>query len=69
MATLTPTPSPTPDPPIRLIRPVEAPAAGPLAGVPAMVALPSFIVGAVAFGMVLIGSCRPGRSALRFRSS
>ena len=57
MATLTPTPTPTPtpDPPIRLIRPAEEPAGGPLAGEPAMVALPSFIVGAVAFGMVLIG--------------
>jgi uncharacterized protein len=51
----TPTPTPPPDQPIRLIRPAEEPPAGPLAGEPAIVALPSFIVGAVAFGMVLIG--------------
>ena len=35
--------------------PTEAPAAGPLASDPSMVAFPSFIVGAVTLGMVLIG--------------
>ena len=40
--------------PARTARP-EPPAKGPLAGEPALVAYPSFIVGAMAFGMVLIG--------------
>lgn len=54
MATPSPTPTPSPDKPVRLV-PREEPATGPLAGEPALVALPSFIVGAVAFSMVLIG--------------
>ena len=51
----TPSPVPPPEQPIRLVPPPEAPATGPLAGEPSLIALPSFIVGAVAFGMVLIG--------------
>ena len=50
------TPSPSPEQhPVRLVPRAEEPAAGPPAGDPAMVALPSFIVGSVALGMVLIG--------------
>lgn len=57
MATSTPTPAPrlSPEQPVRLVPPVEAPVRRPLAGDPSLVGLPSFIVGAVAFGMVLIG--------------
>jgi succinate-acetate transporter protein len=55
MATATPVPGPGPEQPIRLVPPVEEPIRKPLAGDPSLVALPSFIVGAVAFGMVLIG--------------
>jgi len=55
MATPSMTPGPAPEQPIRLVPPVEEAAKGPLAGEPALVGLPSFIVGAVAFGMVLIG--------------
>jgi len=51
----TPSPSPTPQQPVRLVPQVEEPAKGPLAGDPAMVGLPSFLVGAVTVGMVLIG--------------
>lgn len=51
----TPGPVPPPDQPIRLVPPSEGPAAGPLAGEPALIGFPSFIVGVVAFGMVLIG--------------
>jgi len=53
MATLSPTPSP--EQPVRLLPVPEPPAKGPLAGEPALVGYPSFIVGAMAFGMVLIG--------------
>jgi uncharacterized protein len=55
MATPSPTPSPTPQQPVRLVPQIEEPAAGPLAGDPAMVGLPSFVVGAVTLGMVGIG--------------
>ncbi len=55
MATPTPVPGAGPEQPIRLVPPVEEPVRKPLAGDPSLVALPSFIVGAVAFGMVLIG--------------
>lgn len=55
MATPSPTPTPGPQPPVRLVPQVEETDAGPLAGDPAMVALPSFVVGAVTLGMVLIG--------------
>ena len=60
MATPTPTapvpsPSPSPEQTIRLVPPVEARVRRPLAGDPSLVGLPSFIVGAVAFAMVLIG--------------
>ncbi len=55
MATPTPTPAPIPEQPIRLVPPVGEPVRRPLAGDPSLVGLPSFIVGAVAFGMVLIG--------------
>jgi len=51
----TPTPVPPPEQHIRLVPPSEAAATGPLAAEPSLIALPSFIVGAVAFGMVLIG--------------
>ena len=50
------TPSPSPDQqPVRLVPRAGEPAVGPPAGDPAMVALPSFVVGSVALGMVLIG--------------
>ena len=49
------TPVPSPEQPVRLVPPTEEPAAGPLASDPSMVAFPSFIVGAVTLGMVLIG--------------
>jgi uncharacterized protein len=55
MATPSLTPGPAPEQPVRLVPPVEEPARGAMAGEPALVGLPSFIVGAVAFGMVLIG--------------
>jgi succinate-acetate transporter protein len=55
MATPTPTPAPPPEQPLRIVGPAEEPTRGPLAGEPAIVGLPSFIVGAVALGMVLIG--------------
>lgn len=55
MATPTQPLKPPPDQPVRLVGPAEEPAGGPLAGIPAMVAYPSFVVGAMAFGMVLIG--------------
>jgi uncharacterized protein len=51
----TPSPVPPPEQPIRLVPPSEAPATGPLAAEPSLIALPSFLVGAVAFAMVLIG--------------
>lgn len=55
MATPSLTPRPAHGQPIRAVPPVEEPARGPLAGEPALVGLPSFIVGSMAFGMVLIG--------------
>lgn len=55
MATHSIAPRPAPGQPIRAVPPVEEAAQGPLAGEPALVGLPSFIVGAVAFGMVLVG--------------
>lgn len=51
----TPSPSPTPQQPVRLVPPVEHPKAEPLAGNPAIVGFPSFVVGAVTIGMVNIG--------------
>ncbi len=51
----TPSPSPTPQQPVRLVPPVEEPTKGPLAGDPGLVGFPSFVLGGVAFGMVLIG--------------
>ncbi len=54
MAAATTSPVLIPDEP-RLVALTEVPAARPLAAEPAMLALPSFIVGAVAFAMVLIG--------------
>ena len=50
-----PVPSPAPLEPVRHLRPVEEVAPGPLAGDPAILGLPSFIVGAVALGMVFLG--------------
>jgi uncharacterized protein len=49
------TPRLSPKEPVRLVPPTGEPIAGPPASDPAMVALPSFIVGSVALGMVLIG--------------
>ena len=49
------TPHSSPEQPVRLVPRAEGPAAGPPASDPAMVAFPSFVVGAVALGMVLIG--------------
>jgi len=51
----TPTPSPRPEQPVRLVPPIGEPATGPLAGEPGLVGLPSFIVGSLAFGLVLTG--------------
>lgn len=51
----TPSPRPLPEQPVRLVPPAGEPATGPLAGEPGIVALPSFIVGALAFGLVLTG--------------
>jgi uncharacterized protein len=51
----TPTPSPPPGEPVRLVRSAPERATGPLGGDPAWLALPSFVVGSVAFGMALIG--------------
>ena len=55
MATPSPSPSPSPEQPVRLVSPAEEPAARPPGSDPAMVGFPSFIVGAVTIGMVLIG--------------
>ncbi len=41
--------------PVRLVPPTEASVAGPRASNPGMVAFPSFVVGAVTLGLVLIG--------------
>ncbi len=49
------TPSPSPEQPVRLVPRGEAPVAAPPASNPSLVAFPSFIVGAVTVGMVLIG--------------
>jgi uncharacterized protein len=49
------TPSPSPEQPVRLIPPTEEQGATPPASDPAIVAFPSFVVGALALGMVLIG--------------
>ena len=51
----TPSPSASPKEPVRLVTRSEEPTTGPSGGDPAMVALPSFIVGSVALAMVLIG--------------
>lgn len=48
-------PSPTPQEPVRLVHSADDPAAGLLSGDPGMVGLPSFIIGAVALGLVSIG--------------
>jgi hypothetical protein len=48
-------PQPTTKEPIRLVQPAEAPVAGPLAGDPGMLGLPSFIAGSVALGLAAIG--------------
>jgi uncharacterized protein len=55
MATPSPSPSPAPQQPVRLVPPAEERLAEPLAGEPSLVALPSFLIGAVTIGMVLIG--------------
>jgi uncharacterized protein len=47
-------PSSAPNEPVRLVQPTSAPVAGPLAGEPGMLGLPSFIVGSVALGLVAI---------------
>ena len=46
--------NPTHDEPVRLVHSADEAATGPLAGDPALLGLPSFIVGAVALGLVLI---------------
>ena len=51
----TPIPNASPKEPVRLVHSTEEPAAGPLASDPGMLGLPSFIVGAVAIGLVAIG--------------
>jgi uncharacterized protein len=51
----TPSPSPSPEQPVRLVSPAKEPAVEPPASNPSMVAFPSFVVGAVTIGMVLIG--------------
>lgn len=48
-------PKPTSDEPVRLVQPTEAPVAGPLAGDPGMLGLPSFLAGSVALGLAAIG--------------
>jgi succinate-acetate transporter protein len=55
MAASIPAPGPAPGEPVRLVRSAPEPATRPLAGDPAMLALPSFIVASVVFGMALIG--------------
>ena len=57
MAAPTPTqvPSPRHGDPVRLVRSGPERVTGPLGGEPAWLALPSFVVGSVAFGMALIG--------------
>jgi len=57
MAAPNPTPltNAPPGEPVRLVRSVPERATGPLGGDPAWLALPSFVVGSVAFGMALIG--------------
>ena len=48
-------PNPAPKKPVRLVPPAGQPAAGPLAGDPGMLGLPSFIIGSVALGLISIG--------------
>jgi succinate-acetate transporter protein len=55
MAVPIPSPSAAPKEPVRLVHSAEEVATGPLGGDPAILGLPSFIVGAVALAMVLIG--------------
>lgn len=55
MATPSPTRTPTSTQPVRLVTPGEQHAPGLLAGDPGLIGLPSFIVGAVALGLVQIG--------------
>ncbi len=47
--------SPTHDEPIKLVKAPEVTVTGPLGGDPALLGLPSFIVGSVALGLVQIG--------------
>jgi uncharacterized protein len=47
--------NPTHDEPIKLVHTAEETVTGPLAGDPALLGLPSFIVGSVALGLVQIG--------------
>ncbi len=46
----------TPDEPVQLVRPVETAPTGPLAGDPALLGFPSFIVGSVAIGLTFAGA-------------
>ena len=55
MATPSPTTTPTPTQPVRLVTPVEERAPGLPGADPGLIGLPSFIVGAIALGLVLIG--------------
>lgn len=54
-STPTPVPSPRSEDPVRLVRSAPERASVPPSGDPAWLALPSFVVGSVAFGMALIG--------------
>ncbi len=55
MATISPTTTLTPTQPVRLVTPVEERALRLPGGDPGLIGLPSFIVGAIALGLVLIG--------------
>lgn len=62
MAAPSPAITPTPTQPVRLVTPAEQHAPGLLAGDPGLLGLPSFIVGAVALGLVQIGVVPTGMS-------
>ena len=55
MAAPSPTTTPTPTQPVRLVTPVEEHAPGLAGGDPGLIGLPSFIVGAIALGLVQLG--------------
>jgi uncharacterized protein len=55
MVTLSPPTTATPTQPVRLVTPVSERASGLPGGDPGLIGLPSFIVGAIALGLALIG--------------